>query len=79
MSIYEIEHLVLEYLENYPRSSIEEIANGIGYSYSAIYKLVEGRKNSRSLVGLVNTGVIKALPGINCDTGRLVWCYELVV
>jgi len=78
MSTFEIENAIVTWLQRNPGSSIEEIANGIGYSYAAVYKIVEGYKNSRSCTGLINNSVVKAEPSINPFNGRLVWAYSVV-
>lgn len=76
-SCLELENLILQFLQENPRSSIEEISQAIGYAYIAVYRLIEGRPESRSIVGLVNSGRVKAVPGINTDNNRLCWLYEV--
>ena len=78
-SSYELETLIVQYLETYPKSSIEEIANALGYAYIAVYRVVEGRPGSSALVGLVNTNTVRAIAGINTNTGHLCWLYSLVI
>lgn len=76
-SCYELEQLVIEYLTDNPKSSIDEIAEFLDVNRIAIYRVIEGRKNSRSNIGLVNNNVLRCLPGINYKNNRLVWLYEL--
>jgi hypothetical protein len=79
LTCYELEQAVLTYLEQNPRSSIAEISKALDWDYNSIYSLVEGRKNSRSMTGLVSAGILRAKPGINTDNNRLCWVYELVI
>jgi hypothetical protein len=77
-SSLEIENLVVDFIKSHGKCSVEEIADGIGYQYMAVYRILEGRIGSRSLVGLVNSGAVKTIPGINSNNGRLCWLYEVV-
>ena len=74
-----LENQVIEYLRLNSKSSIAEICNAVDSNYLKIYRILEGNTGSRSFIGLCNAGVVEASPGINTDTGRLVWLYRLVV
>jgi hypothetical protein len=73
----ELEPLVLDYINKNPRCSIEDIARSIGCHYMTIYRILEGRKDSRSIIGLVNSGAVKVVAGIS-SKGRLCWTYEAI-
>jgi len=72
-----LEQLVIEYLTDNPKSSVDEIAEFLDVNYTAIYRILEGREGSRSIVGLVSSNVVRAIPGVNYKNNRLVWLYEL--
>jgi hypothetical protein len=76
-SSYELEQNIIDYLTDSPRSSIDEIAEFLNVNRVAVYRCIEGRKNSRSYTGLINAGFVRALPGINYKNNHLVWLYEL--
>jgi hypothetical protein len=77
MSSYQLEQLVLDYLTENPRSSIDEISSFLDMSYTSVYRVIEGRQGSRSIIGLLNAGFVRAVPGINYRNNRLCWLYEL--
>jgi len=72
-----MEQLIIEYLTDNPKSSIDEIADFLDVNRIAVYRVLEGKEGSRSIVGLVNTGTVKAIPGVNFKNNRLVWLYLL--
>jgi hypothetical protein len=76
-SCVELENLILEYLEHNPRSSIREISIALDHDYSSCYKILEGRIGSKSITGLVNSGFVRAIPGIDYRNNRLCYLYEL--
>jgi len=77
LSCFQLEQQIIEYITDNPRSSIDEIAEFLDMNYTAIYRIVEGRSGSRSIIGLVNAGILRSVPGINYRNNRLVWLYEI--
>lgn len=77
LSSNQLEQLVLDYLSDDPKSSIDQICEFLDMSYTAIYRVLEGRKGSRSIVGLVDAGFVIATPGINYRNNRLCWLYSI--
>lgn len=77
LSCFQLEQLVIEYLTDNPKSSVSEISEFLDIDYTAIYRILEGRVGSRSIIGLVSAGVITATPGVNYRNNRLVWLYSL--
>lgn len=77
-STLEIETLILQYLKDYPRSSTREISDGIGYAYIAVWRVMTGRRGTKTSTGLYTDGMIRYIPSYNKKTGRLVWVHELV-
>jgi hypothetical protein len=70
------ENLIIEYLTNHPASTITQISEALEMNYIAVHRLLEGRKDSRSLIGLVNTNIIVARAGIS-ESGNLCWKYSI--
>lgn len=66
----------MEYIASHPKCTIEEIARDLDDQYMCIYRILEGRENSRSSTGLVNAGAVKVSPGIN-SKGNLCWKYQV--
>ena len=77
MSCFQLEQQIIDFLTDSPRSSIREISDFLDIQYNAVYRVIEGRKGSRSMIGLVNSGVLRALPSIDYVSNRTCWAYEL--
>lgn len=76
LSACELETKVLNYIIEHPNCTIEEIGNGLNYQNCCIRRILEGRKDSRSLIGLVSAGVVNVKAGVN-ERGNLCWKYSI--
>lgn len=78
LTCVQIENMIVEWLRENPKSSIEEISSALGLNYSMVRKVIEGKPGSRASIGLLENGYVRALPGINYKNNRLVWLYQIV-
>jgi len=77
MDCCHLEQQIIDFITDSPRSSIDEIAEFLDVNRVVIYRLVEGRPGSKSIIGLVSAGILRPIPGINYRNNRLVWLYEI--
>ena len=76
MSTFEIDQKIIQYLREYPQSSIQQIADGIGKDYLAVWRTVTQKCGASGR--LYENYCIECTPSYNKKTGRLMWVYELV-